>query len=349
MPERAGPPEFWLHRGWLAWLLLPLSAIYATLVAARRLAYHRHWLPSRRLPVTVIVVGNRVAGGAGKTPTVIALVKHLIERGLAVGVVSRGHGSRAEAGRDAREVHSDDSARDVGDEPLLIKRRTGVPVVVGRDRYAAGQRLLAAHLDTQIIVCDDGLQHLGLARDIELIVYDERGWGNGWLLPAGPLRECPRAPTLARHQWTLYNAPAPSTPLPGFATRRRITGLIPLAAWSQYAAHAEPQDSAGALKGAQSIWAVAGVAVPERFFSALEALGLSFTRCALPDHDPWTTWPWPSGTSDVVVTEKDAVKISVEAAQREHPHTRIWVAPLELEIEASFWDVLQAALERPGP
>ncbi len=214
----------WLHRGLLACLLWPFSLLYRAIAALRRLAYRRGWKTAHSVGVPVIVVGNVVAGGAGKTPVVMAVVRHLQARGLAVGVVSRGYGRRTQ---DGREVRAESDPRDVGDEPLLVQRTTGAPVVVDRDRVAAARRLLAAHPEVRVIVSDDGLQHLALGRDVEICVFDDRGVGNGWLLPAGPLREpWPRACDLVLHTG---DRPA----FAGFAARRRPrrrTGWPPRAA-----------------------------------------------------------------------------------------------------------------------
>jgi tetraacyldisaccharide 4'-kinase len=182
----------WLTRGWLACLLWPLSMLMRELVAARRLAFHQGWVQSARLPVPVVVVGNRVVGGAGKTPTTIALLQHLQSTGWRPGVLSRGYKAAGD-GNTPTLIDASSSpgldARRTGDEPLLIWQRTRVPIMVGRDRAASGLALLSAHPEVNVLVCDDGLQHLRLQRDIEIIVFDERGAGNGWLLPAGPLRE----------------------------------------------------------------------------------------------------------------------------------------------------------------
>ena len=184
-------PRIWLQRGPLAWLLLPVSWIYGALWQLRGLAYRLDWLHSAHPGIPVMVVGNVVAGGAGKTPTTIALVQHLGRLGLQVGVVSRGHGRSSQG---MCEVTDSSAAGIAGDEPLLIRRRTGVPVWVGASRLEAARALLQAHPDVRVLVCDDGLQHLALQRDLEICVMDERGPGNGWLLPAGPLREpWPRA------------------------------------------------------------------------------------------------------------------------------------------------------------
>lgn len=176
-------PRVWAHRGPMAWLLRPVAALYGIMIALRRLAYNRGIFKTQQVPALVIVVGNVVAGGAGKTPLTIAMARHLQAQGFKVGVISRGHGRET---LEARAVHRGSLPREVGDEPLLIHQTTGVPVWVARKRADAARGLLLVHPEVQILICDDGLQHLALARDIEICVMDERGVGNGWLLPAGP-------------------------------------------------------------------------------------------------------------------------------------------------------------------
>jgi biopolymer transport protein ExbD len=200
--------------------------------AARRLAYRRGWRLAHAAPVPVVVVGNLVAGGAGKTPTVIALVQAMRAAGRHPGVVSRGFGRHGEA---TLAVAADSAATAVGDEPLLIRRRSGAPVWVGRRRIDAARALCAAHPEVDVLVADDGLQHLALARQAEIIVFDERGAGNGRLLPAGPLRE-PLPAAVPPRACVLYNAPAATTALPGALARRRLAGVLPLAAWRAGAA-----------------------------------------------------------------------------------------------------------------
>ncbi|MGE8375416.1 MAG: tetraacyldisaccharide 4'-kinase, partial [Diaphorobacter nitroreducens] len=205
----------WQQRGALALALWPLSLLYGVLTALRRALYRTGLLRSERLPVPVIVVGNVIAGGAGKTPVTLAVVRHLQARGWRPGVISRGYG-RATA--DCREVLPASSAAEVGDEPLLIARASGVPVFVARRRAQAGRALLAAHPATNILVCDDGLQHLALARDLEVCVFNDEGAGNGWLLPAGPLREpWPRAVDLVLHAGS-----PPGGGAPQFALSREL-------------------------------------------------------------------------------------------------------------------------------
>ena len=166
----------------------------------RRGLYRANLLKSARLPVPVVVVGNIFIGGTGKTPLTIWLVQALRDAGMRPGVISRGHGS---ADRAPRAVSAASTPQQVGDEPLLIFQRGGCPVMVGRDRAQAGRALLAAHPDVDVLVTDDGLQHYALQRDVEIVLFDGRGAGNGWLLPAGPLRESPRR----RRDVTVINAP----------------------------------------------------------------------------------------------------------------------------------------------
>lgn len=327
----------WQARGGLAVLLWPLSLIHGVLVALRRASYQLGGQRPQPVGRPVLVVGNRIAGGAGKTPTVVALLQHLRSQGWQPGVVSRGHGR---AGDGVRLVAADTAAGEVGDEPLLVHRRAGVPVAVGRDRVAAGRALLAAHPELDLIVADDGLQHLRLARDVEVVVFDARGAGNGWLLPAGPLREPLDAPPAGR-QLVLYNADAPSTPLPGFVAQRVLAGAVDLAGWWR----GEPAQPGAlqALRG-RPLLACAGIAQPQRFFAQLQGEGLSFDTLALPDHHAYAELPWPATVTDVVVTEKDAVKLAPERVARERPDTRVWVAPLDFRPEPAFFAALDAAL-----
>lgn len=316
-----------LQRAWwaprpamLAWLLWPVSLVYRALAAlSRALARPQH------VGVPVIVVGNLVVGGAGKTPTVIALVQALRAAGWTPGVVSRGHGRR---GNGLVDVTMSSAAAEVGDEPLLIHRRTAAPLVVGRDRVAAARALRQAHPQVDVIVSDDGLQHHRLARDVQVIVFDARGAGNAMLLPAGPLREPLPAAAPARSV-VLYTAPQPSTPLPGFHGRRRLAGVLPLDAWQRGGV---ASDEGWQALRERPVTAAAGIAQPERFFALLHEQGLALRTVALPDHHAFDTLPWDADTADVVVTEKDAVKL----AGRNLGATRLWVAPLDFEPEPGF-------------
>jgi tetraacyldisaccharide 4'-kinase len=326
----------WLRRGVLAIVLFPLSLLYRAVIGVRAACFGLRLMRSVHLPVPVVVVGNLVAGGAGKTPTTIALVQVLRARGFTPGVVSRGYGRQA---TDITLVERDTPARLAGDEPLLIHLRTGVPVVVGVDRVEAGRALLQASSSVNILISDDGLQHTRLARDAQVIVFDERGAGNGWLLPAGPLRE-PLPSAVPPRSVLLYNAAAPSTALPGHLARRRLAGLVALADW--WAGQAARPEAFTALRG-RPVRAVAGLARPQRFFDMLRAEGLSITEHALPDHHDFAVLPWPAGTPEVIVTEKDAVKLRPELMGA----TRVWVATLDFELPAAFVTELMQWLPTP--
>jgi tetraacyldisaccharide 4'-kinase len=271
------------------------------------------------------VVGNLIVGGAGKTPVVLALVRALQAAGWQPGVISRGHGR---AGTETLAVGPDASAQQVGDEPLLIARRTHVPVWVGRNRAAAAQALLQAHPKTAVIIADDGLQHLALGRDVQVIVFDERGAGNGKRLPFGPLRE--RLPAaVPAFTKVLYNAPARSMHWAGGLGVAQLEGALPLADW--WRGERAHLATLHALRG-RPVSAAAGMAHPERFFAALRAQGLSITPLALPDHHDFATLPWPEDTADVLVTEKDAVKLSPHRTGR----TRVWVVPLDFSLPTAW-------------
>lgn len=315
----------WARRGPLALLLWPASVLFGALAGARRLLYRLNVLRSTRLPVPVVVVGNVVIGGAGKTPAVIAVLEHLQSRGLRPGLVSRGYGRDTV---DCREVLAGSTAAEVGDEPLLIQRRTGVPVVVDVDRVQAALKLLDLHPDLHVVVSDDGLQHYALRRDIEICVAPESGYGNGFLLPAGPLREP------ASRAADLVLGPG------GYRVRRS------LAPWAQ--THNGTRVALADLRG-RKLKAVAGIARPEAFFRMLREHGLEITAYeALPDHyDYAQIRPAGEGEWTIVCTEKDAVKL-----WRQRPDA--FAVPLVVEIDGEFFDALDALLDaqlisRHGP
>ena len=312
----------WLRRGALAWLLWPLSLLLRALVALRKRLYRSGRLKSQRLPVPVIVVGNVVAGGAGKTPVLLALLEHLAARGLKAGVISRGYGRST---RDCREVTAASQPEQVGDEPLLIQRAAAVPVVVAGKRIDAGKALLAAHPDVQVILCDDGLQHLALQRDIELCVFDARGVGNGWLQPAGPLREpWPRSVDFVLTDKAF---------IPGTKCFTLDRQLAPLMCNS-----AGERKQLSSLRG-KPLLAVAGIANPPAFFGMLREQGLALDcTFALPDHYDFSA-PLPLDPAlDVVCTEKDAVKL-----WRSRPDA--WAVPLVVKIDPAFWPAFDRQLD----
>lgn len=314
--------------------LTPLTWIYRALACGQALLQRRA-AASTGLPV--VVVGNLVAGGAGKTPVVIAIVHALREAGFVPGVISRGYGRTAHA---TAVVSSSSAPQDVGDEPLLVHRRTAAPVVVDADRLRAAGVLRAAFADVDVIVADDGLQHRRLRRDVDVIVFDERGIGNGRLLPAGPLREPMRTQPPA-HALVLYNHDAPTTPWPGGCATRALGRAVPLASW--LAGRHDDGVELASLQ-ARAPFAAAGIAAPRRFFAMLAGAGLVIRALPLPDHHDYATLPWPADAGDVVVTEKDAVKLAP------HAHAaspRIWVVPLDLRLPRDFVAALLARLPPP--
>lgn len=318
----AALPQLWLRRGVPALLLWPLSQLYGAITALRRALFRAGILRSTRLPVPVVVVGNVVAGGSGKTPLVMALVQHLKASGWQVGVVSRGYGR---TGGGCTEVRIDSPAAEVGDEPALIKHRTGAPVFVASRRVEAAQALLRGYPQTQAIVCDDGLQHLALRRDIEVCVFDDRGTGNGLLLPAGPLREpWPRAVDFVLHS----------------GARRAFAGHTVRRELADHAQRADGSRRALADLRAHPVAALAGVAQPDEFFAMLRAKGLVLASAtALPDHYDYRDLPAEIAASQVLVcTEKDAVKLWAR-------HPEAWAVPLIVTLEPAFLAALDAQLD----
>lgn len=327
----------WMRRGWLACLLWPLSLLFALIARLRRGLYRLGIRQATRLPVPVIVVGNVFVGGTGKTPLTIWLVEALRQAGYTPGVISRGYGSGQVA---ARAVTSAADAREVGDEPLLIARRTGCPVMVGRARVVVGQALLAAHPEVDVIISDDGLQHYALARDIEIVLSDARGNGNGWLLPAGPLRE----PASRRRDFSVRNVgsdPEPGALPAGMFAMHLVADQVELL---QDSACRQPLD---ALSAAEDIAAVAGIGNPARFFATLSQAGLNFKAIALPDHYDFAHNPFAGLSAAVIlITEKDAVKCRAIEAIKNDP--RIWVVPVTARIDGALAEhIVEKLRERP--
>jgi tetraacyldisaccharide 4'-kinase len=316
-------PDVWLHRGPLAWLLWPVSLLYGLLVAIRLALYRLGILQTQGMPVPVIVVGNVVAGGSGKTPVVMALVQHLQAQGWHPGVISRGYGRDT---RDCREVMPDARAIDTGDEPLLIRQKTGAPVFVAAKRVDAALALLHKHPSTDVLVCDDGLQHLALERDIEICVFDERGVGNGLMLPAGPLREpWPRKVDLMLNSSAVGGVPgaySSSRQLSSHA-RRADGSVVELATLGQH----------------RPLAAVAGIAKPDKFFSMLAQCGIQpDVVVPLPDHFDYTQpIRQVQAARTLLCTEKDAVKL-----WRTTPHA--WAVALECDPDPGFFNALTELL-----
>lgn len=295
------PQQFWSRKGLLNILLFPLSLLFGAAAALRRRLYRNGVLHSGHPAVPVIVVGNLTAGGSGKTPFVIWLVQWLKSQGRRPGVVSRGYGR---SDRSLRCVDGDTTAQEAGDEPLLIYLKTGVPVVVGADRLAAARLLRARYPDVDVIVSDDGLQNYRLQRDLELVLADAGSlFGNGWLLPAGPLREPParlqEADALILSRRDAAPADAGPVPLPVFSVRHEPAGFRNLADGSLCVALPYSEG--------REIQALAGIARPQNFFDLLTNMGVAHEPRAFPDHHAFSAGGIEPGAT-VVMTEKDAVK-----------------------------------------
>ncbi len=289
-----------------------MSVAYGAVSGSRRYLYAKRLRRSTRLSRPVVIVGNLTVGGTGKTPLVCWLVARLAERGLKPGVVTRGYGGST---RDVRVVEASDDPRVVGDEPILLVRRTGVPVAVGRDRPAAAQLLVGAGCD--VIVSDDGLQHYPLARDCEVVVIDgDRRFGNGWLLPAGPLRE-------TRSRLAVADAIVVN------GGRALLEGALSmrLEAKSAVALQGGHTTPLQAFAGRQ-VHAVAGIGNPERFFNMLRAYGIEVSGRALADHARLRREDIDFGDEKpVLMTEKDAVKCARVADERH------WYVPVNAHFD----------------
>jgi tetraacyldisaccharide 4'-kinase len=318
------PERHWYRLSALSLALWPVSLAYGLLVALRRFAYRSGALRAVRLPLPVIVVGNIVAGGTGKTPLVLWLAAMLKRNGWNPGILSRGY--RGSAAR-PMEVSAASPADVVGDEPLLLARKGGCPVWVGRDRVKAALELLAAYPGCDVLILDDGLQHYRLARDIEIAVDDERGAGNGFLLPAGPLRE----PASRRvDAWVANTAPC-GTHDPCFRMDLRGDTF-------RHVGELRANTPAAALAG-RSLHAVAGIGNPQRFFDHLARLGMATVNHAFPDHYAYRASDLDFDDCEaLLMTEKDAVKC--EAFAREH-----WYAlQVEAQLAPAFFDFILAKL-----
>ncbi len=299
------------------WILFPFALVYQVVTMLRRI-----WLVlfcQQTSPVPVIVVGNITVGGAGKTPLVIALAKQLQARGLRVGIVSRGYGASA---RDfPHDVSVHEPAALVGDEPLLLARKSGCPVVIAPDRMLA-VRYLQDKYHTQVIISDDGLQHYRMGRAIEIAVIDGvRGLGNGLCLPAGPLRESARR--LKEVDFVVVNG---GDWPDGYRMDLQPGELTQLVSGKTLTA----QDVA------YPVAAVAAIGHPLRFFATLRALGLTFREYPFVDHHPFQFADLQVPEKTVVMTEKDAVKCQAFATES------MYFLPVDAVVGGGFWDALWA-------
>lgn len=311
---------------------MPFALLFFLLSGARRALYQFGIFRSRRLPVPVVVIGNITVGGAGKTPLILHLVQRLAAMGCQPGIVSRGYGAGLSK---AREVCADSAVGDTGDEALFLKRRSGVPVFIGHDRAAAAHALLAAYPHCQLILCDDGLQHYALQRDLEIVVIDRRGLMNGWLLPAGPLRES--AARLAEVDACVLNGAsiAIKADIPMFCMRLVGERFVLLGDAAQ-------QCDAFALRNLR-LHAFAGIGEPQRFFDHLSLLGLCFEPHAFADHHRYCAEDFAIEADAILTTEKDAVKC---AGLTQLP---IWVLPVDAVVEPDLGRFILEKLDGLAP
>ena len=320
--------HFWYRIRPAHLVLFPLSLLFGALVLLRHWLYRVGVLRSARMPVPVIVVGNITVGGTGKTPVVLWLVECLQERGYSPGVITRGYGGSEHL----QEVRPDSDPTRAGDEPVLLAKRAGVPVFAGRDRAQAALALLAAHPGRDVLVSDDGLQHYGLARDVEIAVVDgKRRFGNGLLLPAGPLREPVRRLASVDAVLVHGDSPLPALRAPQF--------LINLAGDNfQNLLNPDFRVAAPDLRD-KVMHAIAGIGNPQRFFAQLQRLGLTFRAHPFPDHFRFTADDLAFAGDDVVLmTEKDAVKCSAFAREN------WWYLPVEAEVDPALGNLTVAKL-----
>jgi tetraacyldisaccharide 4'-kinase len=310
-------------KDWLSIALLDVSWAFGALVKLRSKLYAKGFIKSTRLKVPVIVVGNVIAGGAGKTPVTIEIVRHLQRKGWRPGVVSRGYGRKRKT---VVEVSSMTPIQDCGDEPALLYAALNAPVFVASDRAQAALALLATHPEVNVIVCDDGLQHLALQRDIEICVMDERGIGNARLQPAGPLREhWPRKVDFLLHRGNFEE---------GFVVQREL-GQVALRADGSSVPLADLQDP--------SLVAVAAIAQPENFFRMLQGSGLVLQdTVGLPDHYDFSSKLSISDACQALIcTEKDAPKLRQAAWAK---HLNILAVPLIVTLPPDLRDALDEKL-----
>lgn len=323
-------PTHWQHRGAIALLLLPITAVFAAVAVLRRTAWRHGLLKAQHPGVPVIIIGNISAGGTGKTPLTLWLAQFLQQQGKHPGIISRGYGAAA---THARAVPLDGKPQDYGDEPCLMAQRAGCPVWVGSDRVAVARALLEAHPQTDVILSDDGLQHYRLARDFEIAIIDgARGLGNGWLLPSGPLREL--AARLDEVDAVVING-RDDTHIWPQALKMNLDG-------NRFRNLKHPEQTVGSehFRG-KRVHAIAGIGNPQRFFAQLGRLGLSCMPRPFADHHAYAAQDLAfAGEDDIVMTEKDAVKCTAFASARH------WALIVNAEPDPRLGEMILARLAK---
>ncbi|HVK55185.1 MAG TPA: tetraacyldisaccharide 4'-kinase [Burkholderiales bacterium] len=311
--------------------LLPLAGLFSLLSRVRRVLYVSGWIKTQRLPVPVIVVGNITVGGSGKTPLVLWLTQLLKSNGYQPGIVSRGYGGSLKA---LIEVDETFTPAQVGDEPMLLMKRSGCPVFICPDRGLAARAMLARRPEVNVIVADDGLQHYKLPRDIEIAVVDgERGFGNGFRLPAGPLRE--PISRLKAVQAVVVNGRPMAERIPSDAIPMRLIGDV----LYRLNDPSERKPASNFVRAA--VHAIAGIGNPGRFFTHLRNLGLRPEEHRFPDHYAFQASDLElPGNGPIVMTEKDAVKCAAFV------NSRCWVLAVDAELPVTFSEYILSLLSR---
>jgi tetraacyldisaccharide 4'-kinase len=325
--------RLWYERHPAFVFFLPLTGLFCAMVALRRWLYRRGLFKVHKLALPVLVIGNIHVGGVGKTPLVIAVVEALRARGRRPGVISRGYGG--EAGNRVHAVSPSSDPAVVGDEPLLIAQRTGVPIRVARNRVEAAQALIN-ETDCDCIIADDGLQHYALGRSLEWVVMDAaRGLGNGYCLPAGPLRE----------------------------SRQRLQS-VDAVIWNGQASTSESADAAAFVLEPDRLWlwddpsqtrplsdfagmpchAVAGIGHPQRFFQLLRKAGIEVFEHPFADHHAFRPSDFQGMRGSILLTEKDAVKLPPNWIPQ--PDQSIWVVPVQAQANAALQGLLDHLFKR---
>jgi tetraacyldisaccharide 4'-kinase len=372
---RLHAPRFWESSNLLSWLWLPLAGIYGLITWLRVLAYQVGLFPSSTLPVPLIIVGNIRIGGTGKTPIVIALAKALQASGFRPGEIARAYRAQSDQQAISLEVLPTHCAQEVGDEPALIAQQLAslqIPIWVGKNRAGTALSLLKMHPECNVIISDDGLQHYALGRnparegghDIEIVVQDARWVGNGFLLPAGPLREIPSRP----RDLTLQLTPPGPPQFTGEADSGSFTTVFNPQLPQYITSHmglayplqpnlknASPLNTAPQTLSELASWmstqsaehrvaALAGIAFPDKFFTPLKAFFPNLKTVGLPDHADFTTNPFSQFPTNIysliLITEKDAVKC------KSWLDSRVWVVPLEATISEQLLTWMRTILQR---
>ncbi|GAC14639.1 tetraacyldisaccharide 4'-kinase [Aliiglaciecola lipolytica] len=304
------------------WVFFPFTCLFWLLSTTRRLGYKFGWLKSHKIPVPIVVVGNISVGGNGKTPLVVFLANWLIEQGYRPGILSRGYGGNASFYPASVNAQSDVSR--VGDEPLLIKQRVSCPVVIDPKRPRGAKYLVEQH-QCDIVICDDGLQHYALHRDIEIVVIDgARKHGNGWLLPMGPLRESIHR--LTKVDFVINNSGTPSA-------SEMLMEIIP----GDLINIKNQRLTKPTTEVEEAVTAMAAIGNPQRFFTLLERLVEVKQQISFIDHYQFKVGDFPEGT--IVMTEKDAVKC------RDMAKDNWWFLPIHAKLPLDFTQRLKQKLD----